>query len=41
VWSRSPAELFHTTKFGRMQGMMPPWRNRLDDTQIWNAVAYA
>lgn len=41
VWGRSPAELFHTTKFGRLEKLMPPWQNELDDTQIWNVVAYA
>lgn len=41
VWERSPAQLFHTTKFGRIENLMPPWQNRLDDTQIWQAVAYA
>jgi mono/diheme cytochrome c family protein len=37
----SPAQMFFTTKFGRMQKMMPPWRNQLDDGQIWDAVAFA
>lgn len=41
VWERSPAELFHTTKFGRMANMMPPWRNELSDEVIWHTVAYA
>ncbi len=41
IWARSPAQLFHTTKFGRIENLMPPWQNRLDDTQIWQAVAYA
>lgn len=41
IWERSPDELFFTTKFGRLQGMMPPWRNRLNDDQIWNAIAFA
>lgn len=41
IWERSPAQLFHTTKFGRIEKLMPPWRNQLDDTQIWQAVAYA
>jgi mono/diheme cytochrome c family protein len=41
LWERSPAQLFHTTKFGRLEKLMPPWRNRLDDAQIWQAVAYA
>lgn len=37
----SPAQMFFTTKYGRMQNMMPPWGQRLDDSQIWDAVAYA
>lgn len=41
LWALSPAQLFHTTKFGRIEKLMPPWRNQLDDTQIWQAVAYA
>lgn len=41
VFENTPAELFWTTKYGNMAGMMPPWRNRMDDGQIWNAVAYA
>jgi len=41
VWQTQPAELFFTTKYGRMQNMMPPWLNRLDDEQIWNSVWYA
>jgi len=41
VWERSPAELFHTTKFGRLEKLMPPWSNRMTDGQIWNAVSYA
>jgi mono/diheme cytochrome c family protein len=41
VWERSPAELFHTAKFGRIEKLMPPWGNTLSDGQIWNAIAYA
>lgn len=41
LWERSPAQLFHTTKFGRLEKLMPPWQNRLNDQQIWQAVAYA
>ena len=41
IWSRSPAEYFHTTKFGRIQNLMPPWQNQLSDEQIWQAVYYA
>lgn len=41
IWALSPSELFHTTKFGRIQNLMPPWGNQLTDEQIWQAVAYA
>jgi len=41
VWEQQPAELFFTTKYGRMQAMMPPWAQSLDDETIWNTVAYA
>jgi mono/diheme cytochrome c family protein len=41
VFERSPAQLFYTTKFGIAEALMPPWRNRMDDTQIWQSVAYA
>ena len=38
---KSLTELFDITKNGNMQRMMPPWKNRLNDSQIWDAVAYA
>ncbi len=41
IWARSPAEYFHITKYGRIEALMPPWENRLDDDQIWQAVYYA
>ncbi len=41
LWQRDPAELFHTTKFGKLEGLMPPWGNRMNDGQIWDAVSYA
>ena len=41
VWERSPAELFFVTKFGRIENLMPPWRNSLSDEQIWQVVYYA
>lgn len=41
IWSRSPAMLFYTTKFGQLEKLMPPWANRLTDEEIWNTVAYA
>ena len=37
----SMQEWFEVTKEGRMDRMMPPWKNRLNDEQIWDAVAYA
>lgn len=41
VWERSPAQLFHTTKFGWLDKLMPPWQNQLSDAEIWQTVAYA
>jgi mono/diheme cytochrome c family protein len=41
VWSLSPAEMFHTTKFGRIERLMPPWQNQLSDAEIWQTVMYA
>lgn len=41
IWALSPAELFHTTKFGRIQNLMPPWQNEMSDAEIWQTVAYA
>lgn len=41
IWSLSPSELFYTTKFGRLEKLMPPWSNQLSDEQIWQTVAYA
>ncbi len=41
AWERSPAELFFVTKFGRIEKLMPPWRNSMVDEQIWQAVYYA
>lgn len=41
VAARSLQELFDITKNGNMQRMMPPWKNRLSDQQIWDTVAYA
>lgn len=40
VAAKSPAQFFHTTKFGRLEKLMPPWSGSMDDTQIWNTVAY-
>ncbi len=41
IWDLSPAEMFHVTKFGRIEKLMPPWQNQLSDTEIWQAVYYA
>jgi len=41
LWERSPAELFHTTKFGWLERLMPPWQNQLTDAEIWHTTAYA
>ncbi len=41
IWGKSPAEYFHTIKYGRIQNLMPPWGNRLSDDEIWLAAYYA
>jgi len=41
VWASSPALFFHTTKYGRLEKLMPPWSNRLTDDEIWDTVAFA
>ncbi len=41
VWERSPAELFHTAKFGWLERLMPPWQNQLTDGEIWHTTVYA
>lgn len=41
LWELAPANLFHTAKFGRLEAMMPPWLQRMDDNQIWNSIWYA
>lgn len=35
-----PSQNFDTIKNGRMEKMMPPWKERLTDAQIWDAAAY-
>lgn len=35
-----PADVFNTIKNGRMDKMMPPWKDKLNDQEIWNAVSY-
>lgn len=35
-----PAENFNVIKNGRIEKLMPPWKNRLNDTQIWDLTAY-
>lgn len=37
---RSPLENFEVIKNGRMDRMMPPWSQRLNDSQIWDLTAY-
>lgn len=41
IWDKSPAQLFFTAKFGRIEKLMPPWQNSLTDSQIWHTIAYA
>ncbi len=38
--SYAPAENFKVIKEGRIEKLMPPWGNRLNDTQIWDLTAY-
>ncbi|MFN8458665.1 MAG: c-type cytochrome, partial [Anaerolineae bacterium] len=38
--SLTPAENFNVIKNGRIEKLMPPWGNRLSDTQIWDLTAY-
>ncbi|HXV98576.1 MAG TPA: cytochrome c, partial [Anaerolineae bacterium] len=35
-----PAENFDVIKNGRIEKLMPPWGNRLNDAQIWDLAAY-
>lgn len=35
-----PAENFAVIKNGRIEKLMPPWKNRLNDAQIWDLTAY-
>jgi mono/diheme cytochrome c family protein len=37
----TPASWFEITKEGRMSNMMPPWKSRLTDAEIWDVVAFA
>lgn len=41
IANKSLQELFDTTKNGRMDKMMPPWKNNLSDQEIWDVVSYA
>lgn len=36
-----PADYFDIIKNGRIDKMMPPWKNRLNDGQIWDLVAHS
>ncbi len=37
---RSLLDIFTVTKNGRIEKLMPPWQNRLNDSQIWDVTAY-
>ncbi len=39
--TRAPADMFTTIREGRMDKLMPPWKDRLSDEQIWDVAAYA
>lgn len=41
MWELAPSELFSTTRYGRIEALMPPWGNQMSDSEIWNTVAYA
>ena len=38
---RTLAAMFDVIKNGRMERFMPPWKERLNDQQIWDVAAYA
>jgi mono/diheme cytochrome c family protein len=40
MWPIKPADYFGVIKNGRIDKLMPPWGNRLSDTQIWDLTAY-
>ncbi|MDM8519707.1 c-type cytochrome [Anaerolineales bacterium HSG6] len=35
-----PTDYLETIKEGRIENMMPPWKGRFSDEQIWNLIAY-
>lgn len=41
LWNLTPAELFYTAKFGRLEKLMPPWAGQLTDAEIWDTVYFA
>lgn len=41
VWERTPAELFYTAKFGRLEKLMPPWQTQMTDAEIWDTIYYS
>lgn len=41
MWAVSPAQMFFTAKFGRIERLMPPWQSRLSDDEIWQTIMYA
>ena len=42
VWMRQPSDemIFNVIKFGRRGTLMSPFKDDLDDDQIWHLVAY-
>jgi mono/diheme cytochrome c family protein len=38
--TRSLAAMFEVIKNGRIERLMPPWGNRLNDQEIWDVTAY-
>ncbi len=40
AWQSVPSANFEVIKNGRVEKLMPPWGNRLNDAQIWDLTAY-
>lgn len=40
AWKYVPAENFEVIKNGRIEKLMPPWKNQLSDAQIWDLTAF-
>ena len=38
---RTPADMFDVVANGRIERLMPPWKNTLSEQEMWDVVAYA